>query len=174
MRRWSTCIPRSASAMRWATSSRPTRISTPLVITAGQQARPILPYEPFLYAERPTDCRRRTSNVADEPARAADVPLAVARLPHRAEPPCGPTFVSIPGGRLGQPVEPVRPPLFCCMHFAPTPPRSSEIGRRPRRARGRRLVVGAARRLAVARGTRRRPRREAIRRSVWARPMSAR
>jgi len=33
---------------------------TPLVITAGQQARSILPYEPFLFSSRPTEWRSRT------------------------------------------------------------------------------------------------------------------
>jgi benzoylformate decarboxylase len=31
---------------------------TPLVVTAGQQARSILPYEPFLFAERATEFPR--------------------------------------------------------------------------------------------------------------------
>src|ERR1043166_1218390 len=31
------------------------RNRTPLVITAGQQARSILPYEPFLFADEPTE-----------------------------------------------------------------------------------------------------------------------
>ena len=34
------------------------RNQTPLVVTAGQQARAILPYEPFLYAERATEFPR--------------------------------------------------------------------------------------------------------------------
>jgi benzoylformate decarboxylase len=32
---------------------------TPLVVTAGQQARSMLPYEPFLFAERATEFPRR-------------------------------------------------------------------------------------------------------------------
>ncbi len=52
---------------------------TPLVITAGQQARSILPPEPFLHAERPTEFPRPFVKWATEPARAADVPLAIAR-----------------------------------------------------------------------------------------------
>src|SRR3954468_3208532 len=34
------------------------RNGTPLVVTAGQQARSILPFEPFLYAERATEFPR--------------------------------------------------------------------------------------------------------------------
>ncbi len=70
---------------------------TPLVITAGQQARSILPFEPFLFAERPTEFPRPFIKWAIEPARAADVPRAIARAYYEAmTPPCGPTFVSIP------------------------------------------------------------------------------
>lgn len=70
---------------------------TPLVITAGQQARSMLPYEPFLFAERATEFPRPYVKWAIEPARAQDVPAAIARAYYMAmEPPCGPTFVSIP------------------------------------------------------------------------------
>jgi len=70
---------------------------TPMVVTAGQQARSILPYEPFLFAERATEFPRPYVKWAIEPARAEDVPAAIARAYYIAmEPPCGPTFVSIP------------------------------------------------------------------------------
>lgn len=70
---------------------------TPLVVTAGQQARSILPYEPFLFADRATEFPRPFVKWACEPARAQDVPAAIARAYHIAmEPPCGPTFVSVP------------------------------------------------------------------------------
>jgi benzoylformate decarboxylase len=70
---------------------------TPLVVTAGQQARPILPFEPFLHADRPTEFPRPFVKWASEPARAADVPRAIARAYYIAmTPPCGPTFVSVP------------------------------------------------------------------------------
>ena len=70
---------------------------TPLVITAGQQARGILPYEPFLFADRATEFPRPYVKWAIEPARAQDVPAAIARAYYVAmEPPCGPTFVSVP------------------------------------------------------------------------------
>ena len=70
---------------------------TPLVVTAGQQARAILPFEPFLFAERATEFPRPYVKWAAEPARAEDVPAAIARAYYIAmEPPCGPTFVSVP------------------------------------------------------------------------------
>src|SRR5690606_17750436 len=71
--------------------------NTPLVITAGQQARSILPHDPFLYAERPTEFPRPFVKWALEPARAEDVPLALVRAFITAlTPPMGPVFVSIP------------------------------------------------------------------------------
>lgn len=70
---------------------------TPLVVTAGQQARSTLPFEPFLFAERATEFPRPFIKWACEPARAQDVPAAIERAWHVAmEPPFGPTFVSIP------------------------------------------------------------------------------
>jgi len=70
---------------------------TPLLITAGQQARSILPYEPFLYAGNATEFPRPYVKWSCEPARAEDVPTAIARAYHVAmQAPCGPTFVSIP------------------------------------------------------------------------------
>lgn len=73
------------------------RNQTPLVVTAGQQARAILPYDPFLYAERATEFPQPFVKWAIEPARAEDVPAAIARAWHIAmQAPRGPTFVSIP------------------------------------------------------------------------------
>lgn len=70
---------------------------TPLVIAAGQQARSMLPYEPFLHARDATEFPRPYVKWACEPARAEDVPAAIARAYYTAmQPPCGPTFVSIP------------------------------------------------------------------------------
>jgi len=80
---------------------------TPLVVTAGQQARSILPFEPFLFAERAVDFPQPFVKWACEPARAEDVPAAIARAWHVAmEPPFGPTFVSIPIDDWDRPGEP--------------------------------------------------------------------
>jgi len=70
---------------------------TPLVVTAGQQARSILPHDPFLGAERASEFPRPHVKWALEPARAEDVPAALAHAFHVAlTPPMGPVFVSIP------------------------------------------------------------------------------
>ena len=71
--------------------------NAPIVVTAGQQARSILPFDPFLFAERPTEFPRPYVKFAAEPARAQDVPLALARAFATAlTAPMGPCFVSIP------------------------------------------------------------------------------
>jgi benzoylformate decarboxylase len=73
------------------------RNQTPLVITAGQQARSIMPLQAFLYAERASEFPRPYVKFSVEPARAEDVPSAIARAYYVAmQPPCGPTFVSVP------------------------------------------------------------------------------
>jgi benzoylformate decarboxylase len=70
---------------------------TPLVITAGQQARSILPFEPFLSSAQATELPRPYVKWSCEPARAEDVPAAIARAYYTAmQSPRGPTFVSIP------------------------------------------------------------------------------
>lgn len=81
---------------------------TPLIVTAGQQARSILPFDPFLYAERATEFPRPFIKWACEPARAQDVPAAIARAYHIAmTPPHGPTFVSVPVDDWDQPCAPI-------------------------------------------------------------------
>jgi benzoylformate decarboxylase len=73
------------------------RNQTPLVVTAGQQARSILPFEPFLYSEQATNLPRPYVKWSCEPARAEDVPAALTRAFLTAlQPPRGPTFVSVP------------------------------------------------------------------------------
>ena len=81
---------------------------TPLVIVAGQQARSILPFEPFLYAKEATEFPKPYVKWSCEPARAEDVPAAIARAYYVAmQAPCGPTFVSVPVDDWDRPCEPV-------------------------------------------------------------------
>jgi benzoylformate decarboxylase len=73
------------------------RNQTPLVVIAGQQARSLLPLQAFLSAERASEFPRPYVKFSVEPARAEDVPAAIARAYYVAmQPPCGPTFVSVP------------------------------------------------------------------------------
>jgi benzoylformate decarboxylase len=73
------------------------RNRTPLVVVAGQQARSILRYRPFLFAEQPAEFPKPYVKYSVEPARAEDVPAAIAEAWRIAmTPPCGPAFVSVP------------------------------------------------------------------------------
>ena len=80
------------------------RNRTPLVVTAGQQARSILPFDPFLAATQATELPKPYVKWSIEPARAQDVPLAIARAYAIAmQEPRGPVFVSIPVDDWDQP-----------------------------------------------------------------------
>lgn len=82
--------------------------NTPLVITAGQQARSILPVEPFLFSNQATELPKPYVKWSCEPARAEDVPAAIARAYYTAmQAPCGPTLVSVPVDDWDKPVEPI-------------------------------------------------------------------
>ena len=81
---------------------------TPLVITAGQQARSMLPHEPFLFAEDATVFPKPYVKWSCQPARAEDVPAAIARAYYVAmQAPQGPTFVSIPVDDWDRPCLPI-------------------------------------------------------------------
>ncbi|WP_311028714.1 benzoylformate decarboxylase [Mesorhizobium koreense] len=81
---------------------------TPLVITAGQQARSLLALQPFLGAQNAAEFPKPYVKWSCEPARAEDVPLAIAQACEiAAQSPCGPTFVSIPSDDWARPAEPL-------------------------------------------------------------------
>ncbi len=83
---------------------------TPMVVTAGQQARSILPYEPFLFSNQATELPKPYVKWSVEPARAEDVPLAIARAYYLAmQPPRGPVLVSVPADDWARPCERVAP-----------------------------------------------------------------
>jgi benzoylformate decarboxylase len=82
------------------------RNQTPLVITAGQQSRAMFPSIPFLFAQDATALPEPYVKWSCEPARAEDVPAAIARAYAVAlQPPCGPAFVSIPEDDWDRPAE---------------------------------------------------------------------
>jgi benzoylformate decarboxylase len=84
------------------------RNQAPMIVIAGQQSRPILALEPFLYSERATELPRPYVKWSIEPARAEDVPAAIARAYHIAmQEPRGPTFVSVPLDDWDKPCEPL-------------------------------------------------------------------
>ncbi len=83
---------------------------TPMVITAGQQARSIMPFDPFLFSAQATELPKPYVKWSCEPARAQDVPLAIARAYYMAmQEPRGPVLVSIPADDWDQPTEWVEP-----------------------------------------------------------------
>jgi len=95
---------------------------TPLVITVGQQARSILPFDPFLHSAQSTTLPQPYVKWAVEPARAADVPHAIARALHVAmTPPRGPVLVSVPADDWAAD----------CAPFAATGPRRVSSALRP-------------------------------------------
>jgi benzoylformate decarboxylase len=70
---------------------------TPLLVTAGQQARELMTLQANLTNRDATRMPHPLVKWSYEPPRAADVPLALGRAIHVADTPAqGPTFVSIP------------------------------------------------------------------------------
>jgi benzoylformate decarboxylase len=79
----------------------------PLLITAGQQARPHLTLQAYLTQYRAAEAPAPWVKWSFEPPRAEDVPAALARAIHIASlPPSGPAFVSLPMDDWGVAVDP--------------------------------------------------------------------
>jgi benzoylformate decarboxylase len=119
------------------------RNQTPLVITAGQQSRALLPFRPFLGASSATEFPKPYVKWSCEPARAEDVPVAIAEAHCLAmQRPRGPTFVSIPADDWSRDAEllSVFPKSQEC---APEPQLLSELARRLNNSSTPGLVVGA-------------------------------
>ena len=117
---------------------------TPLVITAGQQARSILPFEPFLYSEQAAQLPKPYVKWSSEPARAADVPAAIARAYYAAmQPPRGPAFVSIPVDDWDRPCAPSSA-REVSRRMAGDPEMLRQAAARLSRARRPVIVVGAS------------------------------
>ena len=117
---------------------------TPMVITAGQQARSILPFDPFLFSAQATELPKPYVKWSVEPARAEDVPLAIARAYYIAmQQPRGPVLVSIPADDWQRPCEPVLPRVVSS-EMRPDPHVLGLIGDALDQARRPAFVVGAA------------------------------
>jgi benzoylformate decarboxylase len=118
------------------------RNQAPLVITAGQQARALLPNLPFLGATDAAAFPKPYVKFSIEPARAEDVPAAIAQAWHVAmQKPCGPTFVSIPSDDWAAPCMPVRSRLVA-QDVAPDPALIGQASRAIAAARRPVLVIG--------------------------------
>ena len=149
------------------------RNQTPLLITAGQQARSLLPWRPFLGAAAAAEFPKPYVKWSCEPARAKDVPVALAQAYHIAlQKPCGPTFVSVPSDDWSAEADPVLPQAKS-RRLLPDPEPlqalAAALGRSQRPA----IVVGTGverdgaydRLIELA---------EKIRAAVWAAPMNSR
>ena len=76
---------------------------TPMIITAGQQARPMLVYEPYLTNKSPIEQAKPWVKWSYEPARAEDVPAAFLRAYLMAvQAPPGPVYLSLPMDDMGK------------------------------------------------------------------------
>jgi benzoylformate decarboxylase len=117
---------------------------TPMVITAGQQARSILPFDPFLFSGQATELPKPYVKWSIEPARAEDVPLAIARAYYIAmQQPRGPVLVSIPADDWEKFCEPVAARVVST-ETRPEPLVLGAIGDALDAARRPAFVVGAA------------------------------
>ena len=117
---------------------------TPMVITAGQQARSILPFDPFLYSGQATELPKPYVKWSVEPARAQDVPRAIARAYYLAMmPPRGPVLVSIPADDWSVLTEPVSARQVS-QHLRPDPVLLAQVGQLLDGCRRPAFVVGAA------------------------------
>jgi benzoylformate decarboxylase len=117
---------------------------TPMVITAGQQARSILPFDPFLHSAQATELPKPYVKWSVEPARAEDVPLAISRAYHVAmTPPRGPVLVSVPADDWAVPTEPVLPRRVSQL-LRPEPALLAELAALLEAAERPAFVVGAA------------------------------
>jgi benzoylformate decarboxylase len=149
------------------------RNRSPLVVTAGQQARSILRLRPYLYAEDAAQFPKPYVKWSSEPARAEDVPAAMVQAFLIAmQHPRGPTFVSVPSDDWARPA--TLPAIRSIAgEFAPDPAAVVRLAQTIAAARRPAFVVGpevdrtgcVAQMVAIA---------ERARAAVWASPMSSR
>jgi len=120
------------------------RNQSPLVITAGQQTRAMFPTDPYLYASQAAEFPKPYVKFTVEPARAADVPAAIARAYYLAmQKPCGPTFVSVPEDDWDEPAE-IQEPRRVAFDIAPDPEALAALAGAIDASRCPVIIVGAA------------------------------
>ena len=117
---------------------------TPMVITAGQQARSLMQLDPFLFSNQATELPKPYVKWSCEPARAQDVPQAIARAYYIAmQEPRGPVFVSVPADDWDQPAEAV-PDRVVSRETRPDPVMLEQVAKALNKALRPAFVVGAA------------------------------
>jgi benzoylformate decarboxylase len=122
---------------------------TPLIVTAGQQTREMLLFEPWLTNVEATTLPRPWVKWAYEPVRPQDVPAAFMRAIATAlQPPAGPVFLSLPLDDWDCPCDGPAVLRTVGVRVAPDPVRMREFADVIRHASSPVLIYGAA----VARG----------------------
>jgi benzoylformate decarboxylase len=115
---------------------------TPLVITAGQQDRRQLAYEPFLSGQL-VEMAQPYVQWSHQPVRAEDVPFAIERAYHTAmQAPQGPVFVSVPMNDWDATAEP-HETREIDYRMAPDPEGLDKVARLLESSRRPALVAGA-------------------------------
>ena len=147
---------------------------TPLIVTAGQQAREMLLLEPWLTNVDATMLPRPWVKWAYQPVPAQDVPAAFMRaIATAVQPPAGPVFLSLPLDDWDQPCAGPAVVRTVANRVAPDPERLGEFAEVIRHASNPVLIYGAA----IARGNgwnQAAELAEALNAPVWAAPASER
>ena len=117
--------------------------NAPVVVIAGQQARSMLPMDPFLGARDPAEFPRPYVKYSIEPARAEDVPAAIARAYYTAmTEPMGPVFVSVPVDDWDKACDLIEPRQVVTRR-SPDPGAMAEVGKALEAAKNPVMVVGS-------------------------------
>ena len=117
--------------------------NAPVVVIAGQQARSMLPMDPFLGAKDAAEFPRPYVKYSIEPARAEDVPAAIARAYYTAmTEPMGPAFVSVPVDDWDKACDLIEPRQVLTRR-SPDPSALAALGEALEAARSPVIVVGS-------------------------------
>jgi len=117
---------------------------TPLIITAGQQARAMILNEPLLTNIEASNVPRPYVKWSYEPARAQDVPAALMRAYATAvQQPSGPVFLSIPMDDWDREMDEVDVFRTVSTRFGPDPARIKEFAQKINDSKNPALVYGS-------------------------------